>query len=58
LKTREEIDIYFEKIERKNVLSQINIILGLLTPKERDEIIVNFHETREAVFLFLLEDFN
>ena len=58
LKTRQEIDIYFEKIERKNVMSQINIILGLLTPEERDEIIINFHETREAIFLFLLEDLN
>ena len=36
----------------------MDIILGLLTPEERDEIIINFHETREAIFLFLLEDLN
>jgi hypothetical protein len=56
LKTREEINIYFEKIERKNVLTQINILLGLLTPKERDEIIFNFDETRKSVLLFLSDD--
>jgi len=40
LKKRKEIDIYFQKIERKNVSTQINIVLGLLTPKERNEIVM------------------
>lgn len=44
LKKRKGIDIYFQKIERKNVLTQINIVLGLLTPKERDEMVMNITE--------------
>jgi hypothetical protein len=54
-KTREEIDIYFEKIQKKEVESQINILLGLMMPEERDEVINYFHVTKEAVIIFLLE---
>ena len=55
LKTRKEIDIYFQKIERKNVMTQINIVLGLLTPKERNEIFDGVLLAKTAVPL-LLED--
>jgi hypothetical protein len=55
LKTREEIDVYFQKIERKTVLSQINILLGLLTPIERNEILDGVELAKTAIPL-LLED--
>jgi len=55
LKTREEIDIYFFKTERKNVSTQINIVLGLLTPTERNEILDRIELAKTALPL-LLED--
>jgi len=50
LKTRNEIDVYFQKIERKNVSTQINIVLGLLTPKERDEFVMFVTESNSSNF--------
>jgi hypothetical protein len=40
LKTNEDIDIYLDNLEKKDVSSQINVFLGLLTIKERHDIIV------------------
>lgn len=40
LKTKEDIDNYFINLEKKDVSSQINVFLGLLTKKERNDIIV------------------
>lgn len=39
LQTNEKIDKYLSFLEKKNVLSQINIFLGLLSINERNEII-------------------
>jgi hypothetical protein len=50
LKKRKGIDIYFQKIERKNVSTQINIVLGLLTPKERNEIVMIVTEKNSFFF--------
>jgi hypothetical protein len=55
LKTRQEIDVYFKKIERKNVSTQINIVLGLLTPTERNEIL-DWIELVKTAWPLLLED--
>jgi hypothetical protein len=40
LKTNEDIDTYVINLEKKDVSSQINIFLGLLTIEERNDIIV------------------
>ena len=42
LLTNTAIDNYVSKLEKKIVSSQINIFLGLLTTKEREDIIKNF----------------
>ena len=42
LQTNEQIDNYLLMLERKHVTSHINIFLGLLTPKERNDIIKEF----------------
>ena len=42
LQTNEEIDKYVYNLEKKEVVTQINIFLGLLTVKERNDIIINF----------------
>jgi len=55
LKTRQEIDFYFKKIEKKNVSTQINIVLGLLTPTERNEILDGIELVKTA-WPLLLED--
>jgi len=39
LQTNEDIDSYVSNLEKKDVSSQINIFLGLLTIEERNEII-------------------
>lgn len=39
LQTKEEIDKYVYNLEKKEVITQINIFLGLLTVKERNDII-------------------
>jgi hypothetical protein len=40
LKTNEDIDTYVDNLEKKDVSSRINMFLGLLTIKERNDIIV------------------
>jgi hypothetical protein len=40
LKTNEDIDNYVSNLEKKDVSSQINVFLGLLTIKERNNIII------------------
>jgi hypothetical protein len=40
LKTNEDIDNYVSNLEKKDVSSHINIFLGLLTIKERNNIII------------------
>ena len=40
LKTNEDIDTYLCNLEKKDVSSQINVFLGLLTIGERNDIIV------------------
>jgi len=42
LRTKEQIDKYVDKLEQKEVMTQINIFLGLLTPLDRVEIITYF----------------
>jgi len=42
LKTNQHIENYVSNLEKKEVVSQINILLGLLTPYERYDIIVYF----------------
>jgi hypothetical protein len=42
LQTKEKIDNYVNNMEKKNVVSQINIFLGLLTIQERNEILSQF----------------
>lgn len=39
LQTKNDVDNYVRLLGKKNVLTQINIFLGLLTPPERDDII-------------------
>lgn len=39
LKTKKQVNIYFEKIQQKNVNTEINIIWGLFTSQERNYII-------------------
>jgi hypothetical protein len=39
LKTNEDIDTYVDNLEKKDVSSQINVFLGLLTKKERNDFI-------------------
>ena len=40
LKTNEDIDIYVSNLEKRDVSSQINVFLGLLTIEERNDIIL------------------
>ena len=40
LKTNEDIDTYVSNLEKKDVSSQINVFLGLLTIEERNDIIL------------------
>lgn len=40
LKTNEDIDNYVSNLEKKDVSSQINVFLGLLTIEERNDIII------------------
>jgi len=42
LQTNEKIDKYVCQLEKKQVASQINIFLGLLTIKERNDILITF----------------
>ena len=42
LQTKEKIDKYVNKLEKKEVMIQINIFLGLLQPLEREDLIENF----------------
>jgi hypothetical protein len=42
-KTKEEIKKYVKNIYNKEVISQINIFLGLFTIHERNELIYNFY---------------
>jgi len=42
-KTKEEIKKYVKNIYNKEVISQINIFLGLFTTHERNELIYNFY---------------
>ena len=42
LRTKEQIDKSVDKLEQKEVMTQINIFLGLLTPLDRVEIITYF----------------
>lgn len=42
LQTKEQIDKYVDNLENENVMTQINIFLGLLTLQERNEFINNF----------------
>ena len=42
LKTIEIIDKYRNKLEEKKVQTQINIFLGLLTIRERNDLVTNF----------------
>jgi len=42
LQTNEQIDQYVELLEEKDVTSQINIFLGLLTTNERNDILSQF----------------
>ncbi len=41
LQTKEDIDKYFLIFEKKHVINQINIFLGLLTIEERKEFLAN-----------------
>lgn len=45
LQTNEQIDHYVFSLEKRDVSTQINILLGLLNPDERYDIIVGFLET-------------
>ncbi len=44
LQTNESIDKYINILEKKNVKTQINIFLGLLTINERNDIIQDFYK--------------
>jgi len=50
LQTNEEIRKYMVSLEKKDVSTQINSLLGLLLPDERYDIIVGFIETNETLF--------
>lgn len=39
LRTRRDVDVFLEILEKKNCRSQINLFLGLFTPLERDRFI-------------------
>jgi len=56
LKTNEDIDKYFYNLNNKEVTTQINIILGLLTAKERQDLIIEFPIVSESVTIFLTPD--
>ena len=43
LQTNESIDKYINILEKKNVKTQINIFLGLLTIDERNDVIQQFY---------------
>jgi hypothetical protein len=47
LKNEQLVDKYIYHLEKKEVNSQINIFLGLLTPKERKDLIIWFSENYE-----------
>jgi len=47
LQTNEKIDKYIYKLQKKTLLSQINIFLGLFNIKERGDIIHNFPRVNE-----------
>ena len=47
LQTNEKIYKYVYDLEKKEVVTQINIFLGLLTMKERNDIITNFATINE-----------
>jgi hypothetical protein len=49
LKTRMDIYKYVHNLQKRQVLTQINILLGLLHPKERNEILV---KARESYYTF------
>jgi len=42
LQSKEKIDIYINNLHKKKIFTQINIYLGLLSVKERKNIIINF----------------
>jgi hypothetical protein len=41
LQSNQDIDRYILNLEKKDVCSQINVFLGILTPKERNDLINN-----------------
>lgn len=51
LQTNEQIDHYVFSLVKRDVSTQINILLGLLNPDERYDIIVGFLETNGNVQL-------
>jgi hypothetical protein len=53
LQKNEDIDKYFYNFNNKEVTSQINIILGLLTANEREDLITEFPIFSESVTIFL-----
>ena len=53
LQKNEDIDKYFYNFNNKEVTTQINIILGLLTAKEREDLITEFPIISESVTIFL-----
>lgn len=44
LKSNQDVDKYIINLENKQANSQINIVLGLLTPKERSDFFYNNHK--------------
>jgi hypothetical protein len=42
LQSNQDIDRYILNLEKKDVCSQINIFLGMLTPEQRNELLVKF----------------
>jgi hypothetical protein len=49
LQTKEQIDNYVNKLKEKEVTTQINIFLGLLTMNERNDIIKAFKRDNDIV---------
>jgi hypothetical protein len=49
LKTRMDVYKYVHRLEKREVSSQINILLALLNPNERNEMLVN---ARESYYTF------
>lgn len=47
LQTKDQIDKYVNKLEKKEAITQINIFLGLLTIQERNDIIIAFLNNME-----------